>query len=127
MYPLNGNIPASIGHVQSSRLALSRFAYKMHRQALAWGTMGTKGLCKKYLMPIMRKQQYRFQMTNPIPTVNGRFACSAIGASTMPPDPGPAYPPRGHAMAPPVLRTPPSRVLSAARLRHLTPPRAALP
>src|SRR3546814_7128191 len=49
MYPLNGNIPASIGHVQSSRLALSRFAYKMHRQALAWGTMGSAGLCKKYL------------------------------------------------------------------------------
>src|SRR3546814_12717203 len=44
MYPLNGNIPASIGHVQSSRLALSRFAYKMHRQALAWGTMGSAGL-----------------------------------------------------------------------------------
>src|SRR3546814_13755544 len=95
MYPLNGNIPASIGHVQSSRLALSRFAYKMHRQALAWGTMGSAGLCKKYLMPVMRKQQYRFQMTNPIPPVNGRFACSAIGASTMPPDAGRAYPAGG--------------------------------
>ncbi|MBB6193242.1 hypothetical protein FHS51_003498 [Sphingobium wenxiniae] len=98
MYPLNGNIPASIGHVQSSRLALSRFAYKMHRQALAWGTMGSAGLCKKYLMPVMRKQQYRFQMTNPIPTVNGRFACSAIGASTMPPDAGRAYPAGGEDM-----------------------------
>ncbi|WP_204309856.1 TraU family protein, partial [Klebsiella michiganensis] len=50
MYPLNGNVPSSIGHVQSSRLALSRFAYKMHREALAWGTMGSAGLCKKYLM-----------------------------------------------------------------------------
>ena len=98
MYPLTGNIPASIGHVQSSRLALSRFAYKMHRQALAWGTMGSAGLCKKYLMPVMRKQQYRFQMTNPIPTVSGRFACSAIGASTMPPDAGRAYPAGGEDM-----------------------------
>ncbi|MEL0252197.1 MAG: TraU family protein, partial [Novosphingobium sp.] len=98
MYPLNGNIPASIGHVQSSRLALSRFAYKMHRQALAWGTMGSAGLCKKYLMPVMRKQQYRFQMVNPIPTVSGRFACSAIGASTMPPDAGRAYPAGGEDM-----------------------------
>jgi conjugal transfer pilus assembly protein TraU len=98
MYPLNGNVPASIGHVQSSRLAVSRFAYKMHREALAWGTMGSKGLCKKYLMPIMRKQQYRFQMVNPIPTVSGRFACSAIGASTMPPDAGRAYPAGGEDM-----------------------------
>ena len=98
MYPLNGNVPSSIGHVQSSRLALSRFAYKMHREALAWGTMGSAGLCKKYLMPIMRKQQYRFQMVNPIPTVSGRFACSAIGASTMPPDAGRAYPAAGEDM-----------------------------
>ncbi len=98
MYPLNGNVPSSIGHVQSSRLALSRFAYKMHREALAWGTMGSAGLCHKYLMPIMRKQQYRFQMTNPIPTVSGRFACSAIGASTMPPDAGRAYPAGGEDM-----------------------------
>lgn len=98
MYPLNGNVPASIGHVQSSRLALSRFAYKMHREGLAWGTMGSEGLCKKYLMPIMRKQQYRFQMVNPIPTVSGRFACSAIGASTMPPEAGRAFPAGGEDM-----------------------------
>jgi conjugal transfer pilus assembly protein TraU len=70
----------------------------MHREALAWGTMGSAGLCKKYLMPIMRKQQYRFQMVNPIPTVSGRFACSAIGASTMPPDAGRAYPAGGEDM-----------------------------
>ncbi len=101
MYPLNGNVPSSIGHVQSSRLALSRYAYKMHREALARGTMGSAGLCKKYLMPIMRKQQYRFQMVNPIPTVSGRFACSAIGASTMPLDAGRAYPAggRGHGLS----------------------------
>jgi conjugal transfer pilus assembly protein TraU len=98
MYPMNGNIPSSIGHVQSSRLALSRFAYKMHRQALAWGTMGSKGLCSKYVMPIMRKQQYRFQMVNPIPTVSGRYACSSIGASSMPPGAGRAYPAGGEDM-----------------------------
>jgi conjugal transfer pilus assembly protein TraU len=67
MYPLNGNVSATIGHVQASRLALSRFAYKLHRELVAWGTMGGKGLCGKYLMPVMRKQQYRFQATNPNP------------------------------------------------------------
>src|SRR3546814_13307843 len=32
MYPMNGNVSASIGHVQASRLVLSRFAYKLHRE-----------------------------------------------------------------------------------------------
>ena len=98
MYPMNGNIPASIGHVQSSRLALSRFTFKIHRQGLAWGTMGSQGLCNKYLMPILRKQQYRVQMVNPIPTVSGRHACQTIGASTMPPDAGRAFPVNGEDM-----------------------------
>src|SRR3546814_10673647 len=67
MYPMNGNISGHIGHVQSSRLALSRFAFKLHRQGIAWGTMGKKGLCGKYIMPNMKKQQYRFQATVPSP------------------------------------------------------------
>src|SRR3546814_12953139 len=49
---------------------------------VAWGTMGGKGLCGKYLMPVMRKQQYRFQATNPNPATKGRYACPPIGAST---------------------------------------------
>src|SRR3546814_18465949 len=75
MYPMNGNVSASIGHVQASRLVLSRFAYKLHRELVSWGTMGSKGLCGKYLMPVMRKQQYRFQATNPSPATSGRYAC----------------------------------------------------
>ena len=98
MYPMNGNISSSIGHVQASRLALSRFAFKMHRQGLAWGTMGSKGLCDKYLMPVLKKQQYRIQMTNPIPTVSGKMGCSPIGASTLPPQTGRAYPVQGEDM-----------------------------
>ncbi|MDE2441283.1 MAG: TraU family protein [Betaproteobacteria bacterium] len=92
MYPMNGNIAAHVGEIQSSRLALSRFAYKLHRQAIAWGTMGSKGLCGKYVMPIMRKQQYRFQATIPSPMVKGRWACPPIGASDMKPGSGNAIP-----------------------------------
>lgn len=98
MYPVNGNVPASIGHVQASRLALARFAFKIHREGLAWGTMGAKALCNKYPMPVLRKQQYRVQMVNPIPTVSGRWACSALGASTMPPDAGRSFPVKGEDM-----------------------------
>ena len=95
MYPLNGNVSATIGHVQASRLALSRFAYKLHRELVAWGTMGGKGLCGKYLMPVMRKQQYRLQMTNPISTVKGRYACAPIGATTIIPHTGKSFPVKG--------------------------------
>ena len=92
MYPMNGNIAANTGMEQSSRLAAERMIYKMHRQGLAWGTMGTKALCSKYVMPIVKKQQYRLQMVNPSPMVKGREACSPIGGSTMLPQSGRVYP-----------------------------------
>ena len=82
MYPMNGNVSASIGHSQASKLVLSRFLFKLHREMVSWGTMGSKGLCGKYLMPMMRKQQYRLQATNPVPATSGRYACAPIGAST---------------------------------------------
>lgn len=98
MYPMNGNVASHVGHVQASRLALSRFAFKMHREGLAWGTMGAPGLCNKYPMPMLRKQQYRIQMTNPIATVSGKAACSPIGASDMPPQAGRSFPVKGEDM-----------------------------
>lgn len=95
MYPMNGNIGANVGMEQSSRLAAEHMLYKMHREGLAWGTMGSKGLCAKYLMPILKKQQYRLQMVNPAPMVSGREACSPIGASTILPHSGRVYPVTG--------------------------------
>lgn len=82
MYPLNGNVAAQWGHVQGSRLALTRFMLKLHRQGILWGSMGSNGLCAKYPMPIMRKSQYRLQLTNPIPGTFGVDACPPIGAAT---------------------------------------------
>jgi predicted acyltransferase len=87
-----GNIGNAVTMEQSMRLAAERMIYKMHRTALAWGTMGSKGLCGKYVMPMLKKQQYRLQMINPTPTVSGREACSPIGASTALPKSGHAYP-----------------------------------
>ena len=64
----------------------------------AWGTMGSKGLCGKYLMPVLKKQQYRLQMVNPAPMVSGREACSPVGASTILPHSGRVYPVVGEDM-----------------------------
>jgi conjugal transfer pilus assembly protein TraU len=82
MYPLNGNVAAQWGHVQGSRLALSRFMLKLHREGILWGSVGGSGLCGYYPMPIMRKSQYRLQLTNPIPGTSGLDACPPIGAAT---------------------------------------------
>ena len=60
--------------------------------------MGSKGLCNKYPMPVLRKQQYRVQMVNPIPMVSGKMACSPLGASTMPPQAGRSFPVKGEDM-----------------------------
>ena len=44
---------------------LSASLFKMHRQGLAWGTAGSRALCGPYIMPILKKSQYRIQMTKP--------------------------------------------------------------
>ncbi|WP_052208901.1 conjugal transfer pilus assembly protein TraU [Croceibacterium mercuriale] len=95
MYPMNGNIGSNVAVTQSARLAAERMIYKMHRTGLAWGTMGSKGLCSKYLMPILKKSQYRIQQVNPTPMVNGRESCSPIGASTLPPNAAQTFPVKG--------------------------------
>jgi conjugal transfer pilus assembly protein TraU len=82
MYPMTGNIGNSDTMDQSMRLAAERMVFKMHRTALAWGTMGESGLCGQYIMPIMRKQQYRLQMVNPVAATTGRYACQPPGGST---------------------------------------------
>ncbi len=83
MYPLTGNVGNNSTMDQSMRLAAERMIFKMHRTALAWGTMGSQGLCGKYIMPIMKKSQYRLQMTNPVAATSGRFACEPPGGSTV--------------------------------------------
>ena len=70
MYPLNGRIQAHVGSIQSGLLAAERMCYKNHRELLAWGTSGSSNseICQKYPMPIMKKSQYRSQLTVPVPS-----------------------------------------------------------
>jgi conjugal transfer pilus assembly protein TraU len=83
MYPLDGNLSAQYGHVQGSRLAVERFIFKLHRELIEWGTSGQAGLCGKYIMPIIKKSQYRIQATNPVPSVVGPWSCPPIGSVTV--------------------------------------------
>ncbi|MDF3047704.1 MAG: conjugal transfer protein [Candidatus Midichloriaceae bacterium] len=77
MYPLSGNIQAHTGSIQSGLLAVERFTYKLHRELIEWGTSGEKALCQRYPMPVMKKSQYRAQLTVPVPST-----CYPYGKST---------------------------------------------
>lgn len=95
MYPMNGNVDHAKGNTQTTRLVAERTVFKMHRLGFAWGTSGSKALCGKYLMPVLKKSQYRIQQVNPTPMVSTRGSCSPIGASTFPPGSAQMYPVKG--------------------------------
>ena len=80
MYPLTGNVAAHVGGVQASLLAAQRLLYRLHRAGLAWGTSGSGALCGRYPMPIMKKSQYRWQMTQPVPASIRSPAATRPGA-----------------------------------------------
>lgn len=94
LYPMTGNTHHD-ENLQSGKLSAARLMYFMHRVGITWGTMGSKGLCKKYYMPIMRKQQYRFQMVNPVARTGSRYSTTTLGTSTLMPKSGTVIPVKG--------------------------------
>lgn len=81
LYPFTGTVAAHSGGVQASLLSTQRFIAKLHREGLLWGYSGIEGLCGKYPMPIIRKSQYKTQMTYPVSqTVGG---CHPLGRSDL--------------------------------------------
>jgi conjugal transfer pilus assembly protein TraU len=81
IYPYTGTVGAHNGGVQASLLLTTRMIAKLHREGLLWGYMGFPGLCGKYPMPLIRKSQYRTQMTYPIPQSRD---CQPLGATEVP-------------------------------------------
>ena len=83
MYPATGNVSAHVGGVQASLLAAQRFLYLLHRRGIAMGTSGSAALCGRYRMPVMRKSQYRWQMTQPVPATSPAVGCNPTGRTTV--------------------------------------------
>lgn len=83
LYPFTGNNPAHNGGVQASLLLTGRMMAKLHRELLLWGTSGSHSLCQKYPMPIIKKSQYKTQMTYPRPTTRGPMACNPLGRTEV--------------------------------------------
>ncbi len=66
IYPFSAN--SSQADVPSGRaLIATRGIAKLHRQLMLWGSIGGKGLCGMYPMPIMRKSQYSLLPVHPVP------------------------------------------------------------
>lgn len=85
LYPMTGNITADYGSIQTTVLTIQRFMYKMHRTLQAWTTSGVETLCQPMPNPIMKKSQYRTQLSYPVPmnapgVVHG---CQPFGRSNV--------------------------------------------
>jgi conjugal transfer pilus assembly protein TraU len=83
LYPFTGNNPAHNGGVQASLLMTQRMIAKLHRELLLWGTSGQEALCQKIILPIIKKSQYKTQMTYPRPTTRGPLACNPLGRTEV--------------------------------------------
>lgn len=81
LYPYGGNVEGHTGGVSSSLLVAERFTAKLHRMLVLPGTSGKKALCASYRMPIIKKSQYKYQMTYPIPQTNKKTGCHPLGRS----------------------------------------------
>ncbi len=83
LYPFTGNNAAHNGGVQASLLMVQRMIAKLHRELLLWGTSGQEALCQKIPLPIIKKSQYKTQMTYPRPTTRGPMACNPLGRTEV--------------------------------------------
>lgn len=83
LYPFTGNNSAHNGGVQASLLMVGRIMAKLHREGLLWQTSGQAALCQKTPLPIIKKSQYKTQMTYPRPTTRGPMACNPLGRTEV--------------------------------------------
>jgi conjugal transfer pilus assembly protein TraU len=95
IYPFTGSVEHHAGGVQASLLLTQRIAAKMHRQGMAMGTCGEEALCGKYVMPVIRKKQYRTQMVYPRAATNKELGCHPMGKGSVLLEAGREYPWKG--------------------------------
>ncbi len=83
IYPFTGHVPNHIGGVQASLLLVTRMLAKMHREGIAFATVGENALCARSVpCPIIKKTQYKEQMLYPVPTT-GVMCCKPLGRTSV--------------------------------------------
>lgn len=83
MYPNNGKIINHNTSIQSSLLAAERMIYKLHREVLLPITSGPEAICWPIPSPMIKKSQYRLQLTVPVPTIDPNQGCNPLGKSSF--------------------------------------------
>ena len=91
LYPMDGHVQYHMGGVRTAALLAQRLTAKMHRELIAWGWHGSRGLCGPYFEPIMDKSSYKTNLTarrnarsrrwRPAVSSPSSFAASATAAS----------------------------------------------
>lgn len=101
LLPLDGRAAVHMGGVRTAELMAQRLTAKMHRELLAWGWHGRKGLCGPYFEPVMDKSAYKMQLTYPIPETDkiGGKCCQPFGRTTALWGAGKEYPVKGEDFA----------------------------
>lgn len=80
LYPFGGFIENHVSGVQASSLIVEKTLARLHRVGLAWDT--SSDVCRKKFAPLIKKTQYKLQMTYPIPNVNEGMTCNPFGRTT---------------------------------------------
>jgi conjugal transfer pilus assembly protein TraU len=83
VYPFSGTVEYHSGGVSSSLLIVEKLMAKMHRLLMLWETSGKRALCEKKVAPIIKKSQYRLQMTYPIAATNKTIGCHPMGKTSV--------------------------------------------
>lgn len=65
MFPL-GASNSGVDGAGNAMATSAKMIFKMHRQLMLWGALGSQGLCGKYPMPIMRKSAYAMYPIYPL-------------------------------------------------------------
>lgn len=81
IYPLGGYTTHDFGGVSTSSKLSQRLVTKMHREGLMFGTTGSEALCGYYPQLMIRKSDYKQQLTHPIPQ-DGTPCCQPFGSSS---------------------------------------------
>jgi conjugal transfer pilus assembly protein TraU len=83
IYPIQGDVAAHVGGVMASQVVATKMVARMHRLLIARKTASSRPLCQTEPQPVIRKSQYRMQITRPRPKTSGRYGCGPVGFSAQ--------------------------------------------
>lgn len=81
MYPLTGR-GTFMNIIQNTVLMAEKVIFKMHRNLMLHNTSGPESICGPKIAPVIKKNQYRTQIINPVPATSAALGCQPLGRTT---------------------------------------------